>query len=76
VVARRGTGTQTFIADGVDGRICNSDMGIASAIKDWDTDRTSLQAILEHNARIKPNFSWSEIDDRVRAAYQRAIAKA
>ena len=76
VVARSGTGTQTFIADGVDGRICNSDAGVASAIKDWDTDRTSLQAILEHNARIEPNFSWSEIDDRVRAAYQRAIAKA
>ena len=76
VVARSGTGTQTFIADGVDGRICDSDAGVASTIKDWDTDRPSLQAVLEHNARIEPNFSWSEIDDRVRAAYQRAIAKA
>lgn len=76
VIARIGTGTQTFISDGVDGRICDSDTGIALTIKDWDVDRTALHAILEHNARIAPKFSWSEIDHRVRAAYQRAIVLA
>jgi phosphatidylinositol alpha 1,6-mannosyltransferase len=76
VLARSGTGTQTFITDGIDGRICNSDTAIALAIKDWDTGRTALQAILEHNARIPPNYSWSEIDHRVRAGYQRAITLA
>jgi glycosyltransferase involved in cell wall biosynthesis len=76
VVARRGTGTQTFIADGTDGRVCDSDSGMALAIKDWDINRNSLHTILEHNAQVPPKYSWSEIDDRVRAAYQRAIAKA
>jgi len=74
VLARSGTGTQTFIADGIDGRICDSDTGMALAIKYWDTNRTSLHTILEHNAQIPPKYSWSEIDHRVRAAYQRAIA--
>jgi glycosyltransferase involved in cell wall biosynthesis len=76
VVARSGTGTQTFVSDGVDGRICDSDTGIALSIKDWDMDRTALCTILDHNARIPPKYSWSEIDHRVRAAYQRAIALA
>jgi glycosyltransferase involved in cell wall biosynthesis len=73
VVARSGTGTQTFIADGTDGRVCDSDSGMALAIKDWDINRNSLHTILEHNAQVPPKYSWSEIDHRVRAAYQRAI---
>jgi glycosyltransferase involved in cell wall biosynthesis len=76
VVARNGTGTQSFVTDGIDGRICDSDIGIALAIKEWDLHRTTLHAILEHNATVPPNYSWSEIDHRVRAAYQRAIVKA
>lgn len=76
VVARNGTGTQSFVTDGIDGRICDSDLGIALAIKELDSHRTALRAILEHNALVPPNFSWSEIDHRVRAAYQRAIVKA
>ncbi len=76
VVARSGTGTQTFITDGRDGRICDSDAGIALAIKEWDSDRTALRTVLEHNARVSPDFSWIDIDHRVRAAYQRAITLA
>lgn len=76
VIARSGTGTQTFIVDGTDGRICDSDTDISLLIKEWDSDRNVLQAILEHNARIPPSYSWSDIDHRVRAAYQRAIALA
>jgi phosphatidylinositol alpha 1,6-mannosyltransferase len=76
VVARSGTGTQTFITDGRDGRICDSDAGIALAIKEWDSDRTALRTVLEHNARVSPDFSWIDIDNRVRAAYQRAITLA
>jgi phosphatidylinositol alpha 1,6-mannosyltransferase len=76
VLARSGTGTQTFVIDGTNGRICDSDTGIALSIKDWDMDRTALRTILDHNARIPPKYSWSEIDHRVRAAYQRAIALA
>ncbi len=76
VVARSGTGTQTFITDGRDGRICDSDTGIALAIKEWDSDRTALGLVLEHNARVAPDYSWIDIDHRVRAAYQRAITLA
>jgi len=76
VVARSGTGTQTFITDGVDGRICHSDTGIALAIKKWDSDRIALGTILEHNARVSPDYSWTDIDHRVRAAYQRAMTLA
>lgn len=76
VVARSGTGTETFITDGIDGRICDSDAGIALAIKEWDLDRTALRTIVEHNARLSPDYSWIDIDHRVRAAYQRAIVLA
>ena len=50
--------------------------GIALAIKEWDSDRTALRTVLEHNARVAPDYSWIDIDHRVRAAYQRAIALA
>ncbi len=76
VVARSNTGTETFISDGSDGRICDSDDAMARAIHQWNADRNALRTILEHNARVTPNYSWSDIDQRVRAAYQRAIALA
>lgn len=76
IVARSGTGTQTFIIDGRDGRICESDTDIAMAIKDWDVDRAAFRAILEHNSRVPLKYSWVDIDYRVRAAYQRAITLA
>ncbi len=76
VLARRGTGTQTFITDGRDGRICDSDASIALAIKQWDCDRTALRTVLEHNSRVSPEYSWIDIDHRVRAAYQRALTLA
>jgi glycosyltransferase involved in cell wall biosynthesis len=73
VVARGGTGTQTFIADGTDGRICNTDNSMAVAVSEWHSDRQALRAILEHNSHVPPNYSWNEIDYRVRAAYHRAL---
>jgi glycosyltransferase involved in cell wall biosynthesis len=76
VVARANTGTQTFISDGTDGHICETDDSMAVAIKQWSRDRDALRTILEHNARIAPNYSWSDIDQRVRAAYQRALTLA
>jgi len=76
VVARKNTGTQTFIQDTIDGRICDSDEAMATAIAEWDCDRNTLRTILEHNASVAPRFSWTDIDQRVRAAYQRAIALA
>ncbi len=76
VVARSGTGTQTFITDGTDGRLCDSDDTMAAAIHEWDANRYTLRAILEHNSQIAPKYSWSDIDQRVRTAYQRAIALA
>ena len=76
VVARRDTGTETFITDGVNGRICDSDSAMALAIKEWNTDRAKLRLILEHNLENPPQYSWVDIDQRVRAAYQRAISLA
>jgi hypothetical protein len=49
---------------------------MATAIAEWDCDRNTLRTILEHNASVAPRFSWTDIDQRVRAAYQRAIALA
>lgn len=76
VVARNDTGTQTFISDGTDGRICESDDAMAAAIAEWNADRNALHTILEHNARIAPNYSWTDVDQLVRAAYQRAVLLA
>ena len=74
VVARSNTGTQTFITDGTHGRICDSDESMARAVAAWDKDRNALRAVLEHNVQTPSNYAWSDIDQRVRAAYQRAIA--
>ena len=73
VVARSGTGTHTFIADGTDGRICDTDNSMALAVSQWNFDRQGLRAILEHNSHVPPSYSWKEIDYRVRAAYHRAL---
>lgn len=73
VVARSGTGTETFVVDTTDGRICETDKSMAVAIGEWNFDREALRAILEHNYQVPPSYSWNEIDYRVRAAYQRAI---
>ena len=73
VVARSGTGTHTFIADGIDGRICENDISMAIAISEWNSDRRALREILEHNCHVPPSYSWKEIDYRVRAAYHRAL---
>jgi len=76
VVARSNTGTQTFITDRIDGRICDSDEAIAAAIAEWNSDRNALRTILEHNASVRPRYSWTDIDQRVRTAYQRAMELA
>jgi phosphatidylinositol alpha 1,6-mannosyltransferase len=76
VIARKGTGTQTFITDGIDGRMCESDEAMVAAIAAWDRDRDSLRRVLKHNSEVAPKYSWSDIDQVVRAAYQRAIALA
>ena len=73
VVARSGTGTHTFIADGTDGRICDTDSSMAVAVSEWNSDRQALREILEHNSHVPPSYSWNEIDYRVRAAYHRAL---
>jgi glycosyltransferase involved in cell wall biosynthesis len=74
VVARRGTGIEEFVTDGVDGLLVADDAGMARALVHL-VHAPALRAGLQSRARaVRPRFSWDHAVAAAAAEYSRAVA--
>lgn len=71
VVAMRGTGIADFIADGRDGRLCDSDQQMAQALVDELLTRRRISPAAAGGARA--DLSWPAVLRTVDRLYDRAI---
>ncbi len=76
VVARRGTGIEEFVQDGVDGLLVDDDAGMAEAVVRLARDGRLLDGILAHNRTVRPAFGWSDVLGAAEAEYARARSLA
>lgn len=74
VVARRGTGIASFVADGTDGLLVADDAGLAQAIVRLARDRHLLGDIRSHNRDVVPDLGWDRVLAAAEAEYARAQA--
>ena len=72
VVARRGTGIEEFVADGVDGLLVADDAEMTEAVVRLVEDRRLLEGILAHNRSTPPPFGWPRVLAAADAEYARA----
>ncbi len=72
VLARRGTGIEEFVQDGVDGLLVDDDAGMARALARL-VHEPELLASLQSRARaVRPAFGWSQTAGAAQALYERA----
>jgi glycosyltransferase involved in cell wall biosynthesis len=76
VVASAVSGVATFIADGVDGLLAESDVAMARQIATLVADRALREQIAEHNRAVVPDYSWAAALRANHAAYRCAEAWA
>ncbi|GAA2719634.1 glycosyltransferase family 4 protein [Cellulomonas aerilata] len=74
VVARRGTGIEEFVTDGVDGLLVADDAAMAGAVVRLTTDRALLDNIRAHNAAVLPDQGWDRVLREAGEQYDRARA--
>lgn len=76
VVARRGTGIEEFVVDGVDGLLVADDRELTEAVVHLARDERLLAGIRAHNRSVRPAFGWERVLDAAEAEYRRALALA
>jgi glycosyltransferase involved in cell wall biosynthesis len=74
VVARRGTGIEEFITDGVDGLLVDDDACMSRALVHLATDRTRFAALRSHARVHRPVHGWRMTLAAAQAEYARARA--
>ena len=72
VVARRGTGIEEFITDGVDGLLVDDDAGMARALVRLATDPELVASLTRHARAHRPVHGWCMTLDAAEAEYHRA----
>lgn len=72
VVARRGTGIEEFVVDGLDGLLVADDREMASAIVALAGDERLLEGIRTHNQQVRPSFGWDRVLAAAESEYSRA----
>ena len=72
VVARRGTGIEEFVEDGVDGLLAVDDRDMIEAVIRLVQDDGLLEGIRSHNRSVRPPFDWEVVLDAAAAEYSRA----
>ena len=76
VIARSQTGTASFIVDGVNGLLAESDAGMARAVVRLANDRSLLRRMTAWNTDHAPQEDWASVLAAVEAAYGVASAAA
>lgn len=72
VVARRGTGIEEFVTDGVDGLLVDDDAGMARALVELVHDATLLPRLRAAARARTPDLGWAETLASAEAEYRRA----
>ncbi len=72
VVARRGTGIEEFVSDGVDGLLVDDDAGMARALARLVHEPELLAALQSRARAVRPVFGWSHTHEAAAALYARA----
>lgn len=72
VVARRGTGIEEFVTDGVDGLLVDDDAGMARALARLVHEPGLLTALQSHAREVRPVFGWARTLDAATSLYARA----
>jgi len=73
VVARRGTGADDFVEDGVAGLLADDDEGLASALARLAGDPALRARIAEHNRTQAPEQDWPGVVAATLGEYDRAM---
>lgn len=73
VIARRGTGMEDFVVDGVNGRLAD-DAGLADALLELVVDDSSRLAMTQVNRTTPPVQAWPAVVESTVAEYRRAGA--
>ena len=76
VVARRGTGVEDFVVDGVDGLLADDDAGLAAGLARFATDPVLREQVARHNRTVPPAQAWPAVVDATLAEYDRAARKS
>ncbi|MEZ0449437.1 glycosyltransferase family 4 protein [Cellulomonas sp. ICMP 17802] len=76
IVARRGTGIEEFVEDGVDGLLVADDAEMSEAIVQLARDNRLLEGMLTHNRAVRPRFGWDDVLGAAEAEYARARTNA
>lgn len=76
VVARRGTGIEEFVTDGVDGLLVDDDAGMTRALVRLATDPELFGRLRGHAALHRPVQGWGTTLAAAQAEYARAAALA
>ncbi|MGL4177382.1 MAG: glycosyltransferase [Dermatophilaceae bacterium] len=76
VVARRGTGIEDFVTDGVDGVLADTDAGLAAALSTLAADDEARVAMSRAVREARARHDWSEVVQATLAEYRRAGAPA
>jgi len=72
VVARRGTGADDFVRDGVDGLLADSDASLAGALAHLAADGGLRSRMRAHLLATPPTQDWPGVVDATLAEYRRA----
>ncbi len=76
VVARRGTGIEEFITDGLDGLLVDDDAGMTRALVRLATEPGLLASLRRHARVHRPVQGWRSTLAAAQAEYARAAAQA
>ncbi|MEO7070980.1 MAG: glycosyltransferase family 4 protein [Nostocoides sp.] len=76
VIARRGTGVEDFVTDGLDGLLADDDAGLAVALARLATDSVARDEIARHNETVPPPKAWPVIVAATIAEYDRAARQS
>ncbi|MGL5817094.1 MAG: glycosyltransferase [Phycicoccus sp.] len=76
VVARRGTGIEDFVTDGVDGLLADTDAGLSSAVAELAADDTRRRTLRRHLLAASTRHGWPAVVRATLAEYRRAGAPA
>ena len=74
VLARRGTGIEEFVTDGVDGFLVSDDAAMADAVVRLATEPGLLARMRAHNRAVLPDQGWDRVLAAAREQYDRAGA--
>jgi glycosyltransferase involved in cell wall biosynthesis len=73
VIGRQGSGVGEFVADGVNGRVVDSDDAMARAIADLARDRREVARMRARNVAEPPAQEWPRVARLAVGEYERAL---